>query len=281
MALAYDAERIAAFYDDYGEREWERLEDDPSGEAKFINHARLIRRYLPPDALVLDAGCGPGRFAIELVRLGARVVLADLSAEQLALAQEKIAQAGMAERIVGVHQVDICALSLFEDDHFDMTICYGGALSYVLERRDQALAELIRVTRPGDSLLVGVMSLFGTLQTLARTGAAYFFADPDHFALWRVLETGDKPEVEGFEHPALHFFHAAELREWLEAHGCQVLEIAASNILALHGADLAPVHADPAAWKTLLALEERLCTAPGLLDCGSHIIAAVRTPGAT
>ena len=280
MALAYDTERIAAFYDDYGEREWERLESDPSGEVKFINHARLIRRYLPPDALVLDAGCGPGRFAIELARLGARVVLADLSAEQLALAQEKVSQAGVAERIVGVHQVDICDLSLFEDGRFDMTICYGGALSYVLERRDRALVELIRVTHPGGLLLLGVASLFGTLQTPARTGAAYFFANPDRFALWQVLETGDKPEIKGFEHPALHLFHAAELREWLEAHGCQVLEIAASNVLALYGADIAPIHADPAAWKTLLALEERLCTAPGLLDCGSHIIAAVRTPRA-
>lgn len=47
--------------------------------------ATLARRGLAPDAALLDAGCGTGRYALELARLGFRVTGLDRSPERLAL----------------------------------------------------------------------------------------------------------------------------------------------------------------------------------------------------
>ena len=44
---------------------------------------------------------------------------------------------------------------------FDAVVCYGGPLSYVMERSDDAFAELLRVTRPDGYVLASVMSLAG------------------------------------------------------------------------------------------------------------------------
>lgn len=40
---------------------------------------RGMRRAVQPGMEVLDVGCGPGRFAVEMLRTGARVTLADVS----------------------------------------------------------------------------------------------------------------------------------------------------------------------------------------------------------
>ena len=49
------------------------------------------------------------------------------------------------------------------DGSFDATVCFGGPLSYVVDRAEQGIAELVRVTKPGGHVLVSVMSLVGTV----------------------------------------------------------------------------------------------------------------------
>lgn len=68
----------------------------------------------------------------------------------------------MESQAVARVQADVCDLSRFDSGTFDATICFGGPLSYVLDRADDALAELIRVTKPGGLLLLSVMSLIGS-----------------------------------------------------------------------------------------------------------------------
>src|SRR5919109_1153440 len=60
----------------------------------------------------------------------------------------------------------------FEDDRtpstsLDVTVCYGGPISYTVDRAEDAVAELARVTRPGGHVLVSVMSLVGAVQAYA------------------------------------------------------------------------------------------------------------------
>lgn len=81
--LRYDAARAAAFYDAYGDREWTRFHDSRTGEASLAIHTEYLRRFIAPGDHVLDVGAGPGRFTLELARLGARVTVADLSRVQL------------------------------------------------------------------------------------------------------------------------------------------------------------------------------------------------------
>jgi 2-polyprenyl-3-methyl-5-hydroxy-6-metoxy-1,4-benzoquinol methylase len=74
--------RVARFYDDYGLQEWLRLDSEARLRVIFQIHRSVLRRFLRAGERVLDAGCGPGRFSIELGRLGAQVTAGDISPVQ-------------------------------------------------------------------------------------------------------------------------------------------------------------------------------------------------------
>ena len=62
-------------------------------------HTLLDRLDLKPGNRLLDIGCGWGTLAIEAARRGASVVGLTLSTEQKAWAEQKIAEAGLSDRI--------------------------------------------------------------------------------------------------------------------------------------------------------------------------------------
>ena len=74
---------------------------DDSLEAAQLNkiHALLDRLELKPGQCLLEIGCGWGSLAIEAARRGANVVGLTLSKEQKAWAEDRIARAGLSDRI--------------------------------------------------------------------------------------------------------------------------------------------------------------------------------------
>src|SRR5947209_7853784 len=152
----WNPERTAEYFDEFGEREWTRFEEGVTPPAGLDIHIRFLERFVQSGDRVLDAGAGPGRFSLELVRLGAAVVALDISPGQLEQLRARLPE-------VETHVGDVTDLSRFTDGSFDVTVCYGGPLSYVHDRADDALAELVRITRRGGHILVSVMSTIGTL----------------------------------------------------------------------------------------------------------------------
>ncbi len=125
-------------------------------------HRNFLSDFVHKGDRVLDAGAGPGRFTIDLVRLGATVVVGDISPEQLRLNEEKVKEAGAEAAIESRELLDISDLSRFEDESFDVVVCLGGPLSYVFDGASSALAGMARVLKPGGRVLVSVMSRLGT-----------------------------------------------------------------------------------------------------------------------
>ena len=95
----YTPARTTGFYDAYGESEWLRLEARAYGRLQAIIHGDFLRRHVAPGYRVLDAGCGPGRFTMELVELGARPVALDTSPLQLKAAVERCQAAAELVRV--------------------------------------------------------------------------------------------------------------------------------------------------------------------------------------
>ena len=147
--MRYDPEGMAAFFDEYGEQEWQRFEDGRTSPISAAVHAHYLRRFVRRGDRVLDAGAGPGRFTLEVGRLGATVTVADVSPGQLELNRRMLTEARLEEHVTDRVVADILDLGAFADGTFDASVCYGGPLSYVLDNADQALGELLRVTRPG------------------------------------------------------------------------------------------------------------------------------------
>jgi SAM-dependent methyltransferase len=261
--LKYDAQLAAAFFDEYGEREWTRFEDGRTPGTSASTHIYYLGQFISSGDRVLDIGCGPGRFTIELARIGARVVAADISPGQLELHTRYVADAGLEESVEDRLVCDVMDLSQFADGEFDAVVCYGGALSYVLDDAPPAIAELVRVTRAGGHVLLSVMSLVGsTLHALSGVLSVAGEHGPD--AVQGVIDTGHLPTEFG-GHLPMKMYRWSELSELLSAHG----EIAAVTATGLF--------TDSREHQDLLAsLELDLGAEPGAIDAGHHILAVVR-----
>lgn len=107
-----------------------------------------------PGDRVLDAGCGTGRHACEIFRtLGADVVGVDLNREDLIKAAFVL---DLIDRDGGswvVSQADATKLP-FRDNAFDVVIC-SEVLEHIPANR-AAIAELVRVLKPGKDIVVSV-----------------------------------------------------------------------------------------------------------------------------
>jgi SAM-dependent methyltransferase len=275
MSGAYDAEHIAAFFDDYGDREWER-HDSPAGRVSVAVHVDLLAEFVRPGDLVLEAGAGPGRFTVELAALGARVHVGDISPVQLAANRARVGAAGREDAVVARDLLDICDLSGLPDGRFDAVVAFGGPLSYARDRAAAALAELVRVTRPGGLVLLSVMSTLGAMR-------AFFTAVIDEHRTYgpahteRILATGELDRDTNAGHE-IRMFRWSELEQLCSAHG-DVVAGAAANFLT---ADPEPTrYADLTddEWERVLSWERRLCREPGVRDGGTHILLALRRPG--
>ncbi len=99
-----------------------------------------------PGARVLDAGCGGGHHAVEMVRAGATVTGVDASEVLLGLARQRCPNATF------LHADLSAPLDGLESASFDAVLC--ALVLHYLERWDGVLAELRRVLRPGGVLVV-------------------------------------------------------------------------------------------------------------------------------
>ncbi|MCI2416456.1 class I SAM-dependent methyltransferase [Saccharopolyspora sp. K220] len=112
---------------------------------------------------VLDAACGPGLYAEELVARGARVTGCDLSARMVELAANRVPSAEFR-----VHDLAE-PLDWLSDSSVDLVL-FALAVEY-LDDRLAALRELRRVLRPGGAL---VMSRLHPTGDWLRHGGNYF-----------------------------------------------------------------------------------------------------------
>jgi len=276
MDPQYDAGYMRSFYDTYGTREWDRLQRDPTALVNFHIHGYYLDRFVRRGDHVLDVGAGPGRFTIELARLGATVVVGDLSPVQLDLNREKVRDAGYEQAVTARELMDIVDLSQIADASFDAVVCYGGPLSYVFNRADQAIDELLRVTKPNGYLLLSVMSLAGAMRRFLAGILALAQEYGAQRSIHDVLTTGNLTGDINQGHP-MHLYRSEELLALLRQHACECVAASAANFLSPgNEAALADIVADETIWPTILAAEVTLCQQPGALDGGTHIIAVVK-----
>src|SRR3954469_12029226 len=132
--------------------EWEAAYREPDiRRLQEVALDRVVELAGPPaGARFLDAGCGTGFNAVRLAQLGFDVLAVDFSEEVLGRARANVAAAGVEDR-VRLDREDLTALSL-DDDSADCVLCWG-VLMHVPDV-ERAASELVRVLRPGGSLIV-------------------------------------------------------------------------------------------------------------------------------
>ena len=124
---------------------WAAFYDQPGNQLVELEQP-IVREILDglPRGVVLDAACGTGRHSAYLASLGHTVIGVDSSAAMLERAREKVPTGEF-------HEADLHDLPLPDDD-VDLVVC-ALALMHV-PKIEPVLAELVRVLRPGGSLVI-------------------------------------------------------------------------------------------------------------------------------
>ena len=204
---------------------------DPRKRVHTDLHWRQVRRSLSGVRRILDAGGGSGRFSLPLAAEGYDVVHLDLSPEMLAQARQAAKARGL-ETITFVEGA-VADLSRFDNDSFDLVLCFDAPISFSYPQHDRALAELVRVTRQG--LVVSVMNRLSHLPVWIEGDIT--FIGRFHTAR-RLLEEGvcepDDVVLSVFPQmiPAIYAYHPEEIRAQLESLDCKVLHMSAPGGLA-------------------------------------------------
>lgn len=267
-------DEVREFYNSYGMREWNRLEESVYSRINYLLHMHFIESCLSSSMKILDAGCGAGRYSIEFAKKGCKVTLFDISDEQLRIAKEKVVEANLGDNIEGFYQGDIRDLSRFEDEKFDMVVCYGAPLSYVLENRDKALLEFNRVLKKGGRLALSVNNKWGILKMLLGNQYPEFFSNPEYWYIDQVMKTGDLPRHEKVNHPPRHFFEGEEVNNLLRAAGFKDVTLGGSPCFSCgNSKSVEELGKDEKALKTIIDIELATYTKATMVDNGEFLLA--------
>lgn len=204
-------------FNDYGRMDrWSQLYAEIDHPANF---SFLVRKQRVLELLgdltgkrVLDIGCGTGVFFPDLLEQGGTVVGADGAQEMVRTARAK--SNGLDHGRLSVLVSTIESLG-FQSHSFDAVTCVG-VIEYV-EDEDQAIRELIRVTKPGGMIIVTVpnsacldlwmKALLSPFRWLARLTLS---------AIGRPLSSSTDVER--------RYYTPGQLDRLMERHGCTVVD---------------------------------------------------------
>ncbi|MGA2681265.1 MAG: class I SAM-dependent methyltransferase [Candidatus Bathyarchaeia archaeon] len=102
-----------------------------------------------PNDIVMDFGCGPGFFTIELAKKAKRVVAVDLSPEMLKKAENKGAKAGVKN--IEFMQSDGTKIQL---DARSVDLIFLVTVFHEIGDTQRVLAEFHRILKPSGSLVI-------------------------------------------------------------------------------------------------------------------------------
>jgi ubiquinone/menaquinone biosynthesis C-methylase UbiE len=160
--------KIIAAYEALAES-YSRLIDHKPHNAYYDRPNTLSLIPEPAGKVILDAACGPGKYAEILLSRGADVTGFDVSPRMVAFAKERNKEAGT----FFVHDLAE-PLGMLADASFDVVLC-ALALHY-LPDWTPAIREFARVLKPGGHLVISVEHPFFEFNYFKST--QYFEVEP-------------------------------------------------------------------------------------------------------
>lgn len=146
----------AKFWDDLAEKYAARPVKDP---AAFQRKQAIMRELVPPDAVVLEIGCGTGSLALAMSPFAAHIHAMDISAEMLRIANGKRAAQGVANVTFRQGTLDGDS-NPYAGEHFDSIWAYS--ILHLVPDRRRVLAAIFELLKPGGSFISSNACLGGT-----------------------------------------------------------------------------------------------------------------------
>ncbi len=276
--MSYNPEIPRDRYNNYGDREWTRLEKDGHGELLYRVHLEILSRHVKANDKVLEIGAGSGRYTKDIVQFCKFLTVADISEHQIEFNKAKMKELSLFSKIESYHVLDILNMGVFSDSSFDCIVCIGGVINYLLDKEKDGVAEMLRVLKPGGLIVVGAMSFIGA-SLYYLDGIRY---EKDQFGIeatkW-VFDTGVQDE-DHYPVPSKHYVHmmrSTQMDELFNQFPVKIIERSSAGLFTQAG-DVALENArnDRDFWELIVEKEIQFTKLPGTLDCGMNIIYVVQ-----
>ena len=190
--------------------------------ASHSEFAQKLDAAIPPDARIVEVGCGTGQVSLFLARGERQVIGADLTRASLRLAADAARRFGIEG--VSFVETDLTRPAL-RDGAFDVVYC-SGVLHHTPDPR-ASFARIARLARPGGMIVLGLYNTVARLplrmrRVVARiTGERWIpfdpvlrdrAAEPDRRAAWLRDQ---------YRHPEEHRHSLREVRRWFGENGVE------------------------------------------------------------
>lgn len=257
-------ERIQQYYSGVFAEDARLSTRSAQGPLEFARVQSLIAAEVAPGSRILDIGGGAGAHSLALGSAGHDVTLIDPVPQHV----EAAARAGIPARVADARELP------YPDDAFEASVMLGP-LYHLAERADRvcALAEALRVTRPGGVVFAGAISRY------IAFGQLFLTRDPEtaDAGEWIALLRDGRPSAR-MRFPAGHFHTAESLEREVASAGfgdvtVHGVEGPAGMLLEQLPADSPQATTDAAAH---LAAEASVM--PGIRDFSGHLVAVGRAP---
>jgi len=254
--------------------EWRRLVRDPYHRLEFDTTMYFLKKYLPRRGIVLDAGGGPGRYTIELAKMGYEVVLLDLTPEVLQIARKKIEKEKVTKNVREIVCSSIIDLSAFKSNTFDAVICLGGPLSHIINRkkRKRAVEELVRIAKRKAPLFVSVIGRLAVCMNAVVYAWPEMLTAPDVFRKYTIK--GDY--LGGYGFTACHFYSPGELEEGFEKKTKILKMVGLEGIFSTHRREYKKIIRQEKYKKILWETHLKTCTHPSIVGISEHFMLVAR-----
>ncbi len=238
--------------------------------------------YIVTTYLILDAGGGPGRYSIELAKMGYQVVLLDVSPVQLAIAKKKIGKRRkeIRDMVVDIVEGDIVDLSRFDDKSFDSVLCLGP-LSHIIDERTRkkAARELIRVLKGKSPIFVSVIGRYGVYKAILKYYPSELTDPHAELEFEKGVHIGHRdPQKRKYRQkdvgfPDAYFFFPEELKGLFEGYRVKTLDMASCEGLSSHmRRETNAIYRDKGKWDKWLKIILETSNDPSILGMGEHLL---------
>lgn len=220
-------DNVINYYNSFDE--WGRLDREP---LEFMVNLHHIKSHLPAQGRILDNGAGPGKYSIELAKLGYQMTLTDLTPRLAEIAKQKAEEQGLQEHFDGFYVADARDLTRFSDQHFDAALMLGP-LYHLQKEEDRvaAVTELHRVTKHAGLVFVAFMSRVRFLTTSIMSPEAW---KPNHTVqgIKDFLKSGVFDHSDEGRFTGAYYFDINEIKPFMECHGFESIKLIGSGSIA-------------------------------------------------
>jgi ubiquinone/menaquinone biosynthesis C-methylase UbiE len=265
--------KITNFYDQNPSLEWDRL-SQPYQCVEYESTFFLIDKYFPKNGRIIDLGCGPGRYSIELLKRKYQVTLLDLSNQLLKLAETKLKEARLVpEQILCQDARD---LSNFPNASFDAVLACGP-IYHIIQREDRlhTLREIKRILKPGGIAIISYINTWGVLKCGINDFPEKF---RDYNYLEYMLEEKVYDNAEGGGFTESYWSTPPLALKEVDNAGFEILSYAGAEsfISGIEPIVMNLAQTQPEAHQNLLRFAAQTCELPQYRDSTEHLLIVVR-----